>query len=77
LGCHNIDRQGNCPEIDPSRSFGKYLSGAFALQIFPIFFGWIARKVKFTSRDWRAIYWVTLLIVLTVRALLLSKMAGS
>ncbi len=64
------------PEIDLSRSFGKYLGGSFALQIFPIFFGWIARKIKFTSEKWMAVYWFTLGLVLTVRAILLSRIVA-
>ncbi|HMO80803.1 MAG TPA: hypothetical protein PKD24_08420 [Pyrinomonadaceae bacterium] len=64
------------PEIDVAQSFGKYLRGALALQLLPLIFGWIARKITFTSQKWQIVYWLVLIGVLIAREIVLSRMAA-
>lgn len=61
------------PYIDLSKSFGKYLVGSVALQLAPTFFGWIARKIRFTSGKWIGVYWLTLFLILILRAVFLAN----
>ena len=65
--------------LEDSRSnsnFSRYISGAFALQLFPLFFGWIARKIDSLQRYWIAVYWLVLLLVLITRGILLANLTS-
>ena len=65
--------------VEKTRSnsnFSRYISGAFALQLLPLLFGWIARQINPLQKYWIAVYWLVLLLVLIARGILISNMVS-
>ena len=57
-------------------NFSRYISGAFALQLFPLLFGWIARQINPLQKYWIPVYWLVLLLVLIARGILISNIVS-
>ena len=57
-------------------NFSRYISGAFALQLLPLLFGWIARQISRLRKYWIAVYWLVLLLVLIARGILISNIVS-